>query len=69
VCAELNIPFNEQGFDYLLQRHQQESKPLYACIPRDILQQVTDVAKYEGVAAEMNNALIDWAWANYFTHD
>lgn len=69
VCAELNIPFDEQGFDYLLQRHQQESKPLYACIPRDILQQVTDVAKYEGVAAEMNNALIDWAWANYFTHD
>lgn len=69
VCAELAIPFVEQGFNYLIQKHQQDNKPLYACIPRDILQQVADVAKYEGVAAEMNSALIDWAWANYFTHD
>lgn len=69
VCTELNIPFSEQGLTYLLQKHQQDNKPLYACIPRDILRQVRDVAKYEGVEAEMNNALIDWAWGNYFTHD
>lgn len=69
VCSELNIPFTEQGFEYLLQKHQQASKPLFACIPRDILRQVQDVAKYEGIEAAMNNDLIDWAWANYFTHD
>lgn len=69
VCAELVIEFSEQGFHYLLQKHQQDNKPLYACIPRDILRQVIDVAKYEGVAAEMSSVLIDWAWANYFTHD
>jgi energy-coupling factor transporter ATP-binding protein EcfA2 len=69
VCDDLHMPFNESGFDYLLHKHQQENKPLYACIPRDILQQVKDVAKYEGVSAEMSSALIDWAWGNYFTHD
>lgn len=69
VCDDLHMPFSESGFDYLLHRHRQENKPLYACIPRDILQQVKDVAKYEGVSAEMTSALIDWAWGNYFTHD
>lgn len=69
VCETLAIEFSEAGFTYLLQKHAQDNKPLYACIPRDILQQVTDMAKYEGLAAEMSSALIDWAWANYFTHD
>jgi energy-coupling factor transporter ATP-binding protein EcfA2 len=69
VCNDLDISFSEQGFEYLLHRHRQENKPLYACIPRDILQQVKDITKYEGVSAEMSSALIDWAWGNYFTHD
>lgn len=69
VCAQIAVPFSEAGFHYLLQRHQRDNKPLYACIPRDILQQVRNIAKYEGVQAEMSQALIDWAWGNYFTHD
>ncbi len=70
VCDELNIPFTEEGVTYLLhEHHYKEGKPLYACIPRDILDQLKDIARYEGVRAEMTRELLDWAWGNYFTHD
>lgn len=70
VCAEMGIPFSEEGFNYLLHAHHyKENKPLYACIPRDILEQIRDIARYEGVPAEMTKGLLDWAWGNYFTHD
>lgn len=70
VCEELNIPFTDEGFNYLLhEHHYKEGKLLYACIPRDVLNQLRDVARYEGVRAEMTRELLDWAWGNYFTHD
>lgn len=70
VCAELQIPFSEEGFNYLLHEHHYKSgTPLLACIPRDILQQLRDIARYEGKPAEMTRELLDWAWNNYFTHD
>jgi len=70
VCTELKIPFSEDGFNFLLHEHHYKSgKPLYACIPRDILEQLRDIAVYEGKPAVMSSELIDWAWNNYFTHD
>ena len=70
VCDELDIPFTEDGFNYLLHEHHYKSgKPLSACIPRDILEQLRDVARYEGESATMSRELLDWAWNNYFTHD
>lgn len=70
VCQELDIPFSEDGFRYLLHgHHYKEDRALYACIPRDILEQIRDIARYEGVRAEMTSELLDWAWNNYFAHD
>jgi energy-coupling factor transporter ATP-binding protein EcfA2 len=70
VCSELQIPFNEDGFDYLLhEHHYKDGKPLFACIPRDILEQLRDISSYEGRPAELSRELLDWAWSNYFTHD
>jgi hypothetical protein len=70
VCDEINIPYSEEGINYLLhEHHYKEGKPLYACIPRDILEQLRDIARYEGVRAELSRELLDWAWSNYFTHD
>ncbi|MDP1596762.1 MAG: ATP-binding protein [Methylotenera sp.] len=70
VCTELQIPFSEEGFNYLLHEHHYKSgKPLSACIPRDILEQLRDIARYESKSAEMSRELLDWAWNNYFTHD
>lgn len=70
VCEEFAIPFSESGLRYLVSElHHQDGKPLYACIPRDILGQVRDIARYEGVPPEMTRELLDWAWGNYFTHE
>lgn len=70
VCDELQILFSEDGFNYLLHEHHYKSgKPLFACIPRDILEQLRDIARYEGKQVEMSRELLDWAWNNYFTHD
>jgi DNA-binding PadR family transcriptional regulator len=70
VCDELLIPYNEEGISYLLRElHYKTGKPLNACIPRDILEQVRDIARYEGVQPELSEELLDWAWNNYFTHD
>jgi hypothetical protein len=70
VCDELHIPYSEKGLEYLLsEHHYKENKPLLACIPRDILGQVRDIARYEGVQPELTEELLDWAWNNYFTHD
>ncbi|OIR17588.1 hypothetical protein GALL_18060 [mine drainage metagenome] len=70
VCDELQIPFSKDGFNYLLHEHHYKSgKPLTACIPRDILEQLRDIARYEEKPVEMTRELLDWAWNNYFTHD
>ena len=70
VCDELNIPYSEQMLEYLLhEHHYKEGKPLLACIPRDILGQVRDIARYEGVQPELSEELLDWAWNNYYTND
>jgi len=70
VCDELHIPYSEKGLEYLLhEHHYKEDKPLLACIPMDILRQVRDIARYEGVQPELSEELLDWAWNNYFTHD
>jgi len=70
VCKEIGIPYSGTGINYLLfELHYKKGKPLLACIPHDILRQVKDHAVYEGVSPQMSEALIDWAWNNYYTHD
>lgn len=68
VCEEFGIPFSEDSLHYLLhQHHYREGRPLLACVPRDILRQVLDVAKYQGKRPELTTEMLDWAWNNYYT--
>lgn len=70
VCAEMDVPFSEAGLDYLLQElHYKDGKPLFACIPRDIIGQVRDIARYSSKQPEMTPEFLDWAWNNYFARD
>ncbi len=70
VCNELNVPYTEKGLDYLLhEHHYKEGKPLFACIPRDIIGQVNDLARFDGVQPELSPDMLDWAWNNYFARD
>jgi hypothetical protein len=67
VCDGLGIVFVEAVFEHLLRnRHQYEQRPLLACYPRDLLGQVLDYARYEGVEPQLTPQAIDRAWDNYF---
>ncbi|WP_206047134.1 ATP-binding protein [Noviherbaspirillum denitrificans] len=67
ACADMDIPFSEQAFNYLLQeRHEKENRPLLACYPRDLLGQIRDLARYEEAPPALTTEALDWAWHNYF---
>ena len=40
--------------------------PLLACHPRDLLRQLSDLARYDDRAPELSSRTLDWAWDNYF---
>ena len=70
VCHEFNIPYSDKGISYLIHDlHRKGGRPLYACIPRDILGQVRDIAQFEEVEPELSESLLNWAWNNYFARD
>jgi hypothetical protein len=66
VCGQFGIPLSEAGVSHLLERHRIERRPLLACLPRDILGQLRDQARFNGVEPEMSEERLDWAWNNYF---
>jgi predicted ATPase with chaperone activity len=67
VCEGLGIEYAESAFQFLLDEyHHKEGKPLLACYPRDILNQLRDYALYEKRQVELNHELLGWAWRNYF---
>lgn len=67
VCEELGIAYADRWVEYLLRRHQYHGdRPLLACIPRDILEQVRDRTAYSGAQLELSEEMLDWAWGNYF---
>jgi DNA-binding PadR family transcriptional regulator len=70
MCEQARIPFVEDSYYYLLEElHGKHGKPLLACMPRDILEQVRDYARFQGTKPELAPGLLDWAWNNYFTRD
>ncbi len=66
VCEMMEVPFEEKGLAYVLNRHEQEHRPLLACTPRDLLGQLRDQARFRNLRPEMTTELLDWAWSNYF---
>jgi DNA-binding PadR family transcriptional regulator len=67
VCAQNGIPFEESGYRYLLNElHSPNDKPLLACLPRDILNQLRDFARFNDREPKLSEDLLQWAWHNYF---
>jgi hypothetical protein len=66
-CTRRGLAFDEAMYDYLLRaHHEREGRPLMACYPNDLLGQLCDLARYEGRAARLDQAGLDWACQNYF---
>ena len=67
VCAQNGIHFDEKGYRYVLKDlHARSGKPLLACLPRDIVCQLRDFARFNGREPALSEDLLEWAWHNYF---
>ncbi len=67
VCQAKNVPYDEQGLAYLIQEHYlKRNRPKRACHPRDIVDQLIDIARYLNVPPTLSKDLIDRACEAYF---
>jgi predicted ATPase with chaperone activity len=67
VAAERNVPFDQEGFMYLMREYYLKLKrELRAVHPRDIVDQIIDIAHYRGLDPALTEELIDQACSSYF---
>jgi predicted ATPase with chaperone activity len=66
-CEQRDIPFDEAGMAYLLHEYYiKPEKPLRACHPRDLLDEIVDISSYLNVPRTLSKELIDRACRAYF---
>ena len=66
-CARRNMELPVEAFVYLVQKHYiAADRPLRSCHPRDLLDQIEDIASYLGIKPTLSKQLIDAACESYF---
>ncbi len=66
-CRRRNLRFHQVMVAYLQRRHYApQGRPLRACHPRDLLDQVTALCRYRGIEPAITRELLDAACASYF---
>jgi predicted ATPase with chaperone activity len=67
VAKSKNIPFSESALAYMIREHyiKQQRSPR-ACHPRDLLDQIIDIANYLNIPPTLSKELIDRAATSYF---
>ncbi len=67
VCKQKGVPYDEQGLSYLLREYyiktQREAR---VCHPRDIIDELLDIARYRNIQPLLTKELIDQACDVYF---
>lgn len=67
VCKGKKVPYDDKGVDYLIKRwYQPFNRPFRSCQPRDLLEQMIAMAKYNMEPCTMTADLIDAACFTYF---
>ena len=67
VCASKGVPFEKEGFSYLVDTYYRKvDRPLRACHPRDLVEQIATIARYNEEEPALSKEYIDQACANYF---
>jgi len=67
ICQTKNVPYDDVGLRYLLQEYYvKPQNPLRACHPRDIVDQLVDIAHYLGMEPTLSKELVDRAAQAYF---
>ena len=68
-CRNRKVRFDADMLAYLYREHYiAEGRPLRACHPRDLLDQVTALCRYRGVDPSLTHELMDAACASYFVN-
>ncbi len=69
-CRRRNLRFHQVMVAYLQRRHYGPyQRPLRACHPRDLLDQVTALCRYQGREPAITRELLDAACDSYFLND
>jgi len=69
-CKRRDLKFHQVMIAYLQRRHYGPAKrPLRACHPRDLIDQVTALCRYRGIAPTITRELLDRACEMYFVDD
>ena len=67
VCNARKVEYDPYGVDYLIEKwHRPTGRPLRMCQPRDLLDQMMSIAKYNMERVNFSPDLIDAACATYF---
>jgi MoxR-like ATPase len=67
VSQQKGIPYNDQGLAYLLQEYYiKRDRKLRASHPRDLCDQIIDIARYQSTEPTMTKEMIDRASQAYF---
>jgi predicted ATPase with chaperone activity len=70
LCEAKGIPFDIRSLEYLYNNYyQKHGIDLRSCHPRDIIEQLSSIAKYLQIPATLDPALLDRACRNYFLTD
>jgi hypothetical protein len=67
VCQSRHVEFDEAGYAYLVAEHYQKAgRPFRAVQPRDLVDQITEIARFRNMQPALNKKLIDFACRAYF---
>jgi predicted ATPase with chaperone activity len=67
VCENRKVPYDDRGLAYLIQEHYlKPDRAKRACHPRDIVDQLIDIARYMNVQPALTKSQIDHACDAYF---
>jgi predicted ATPase with chaperone activity len=66
-CAARHLELTPEVFVYIMQKHYiAVDRPLRSCHPRDLLDQISDIATYMGMQPTLSHQFIDAACETYF---
>jgi predicted ATPase with chaperone activity len=68
VLKDNGLDYDEKLLEFLLQRYEEEQRPLRCCEPRDLIHNLLDICRYVGQPPELSKDLLERAWINYFGH-
>lgn len=69
VCRARKIEFDESGYAHLVAEHYEKTGRSFRAVhPRDLVEQITEIARYQGAQPALEPGLIDRACRSYFVN-